>query len=74
MAVLNFSVNLDDPDVPVTAEAVKAYFNDPGMTDAAAIEALRQEFIVRLKNIVVSYRRKKAVEAAEAANYDVSAT
>lgn len=74
MAVLNFSITIADADVPVTAEAMKSYFNNPAMSDAEAVEALRQQNIARLKEIVVAYRRKQAVDAAEAANYDISVT
>jgi hypothetical protein len=74
MAVLTFNVTIPDAQVARVATAIKAYFGDPGMTNNAAVEALRQEFISRLKDIVVSHDRALAVAAAEAANYDVDAT
>lgn len=73
MAVLNFSITVPDAQVPRVSAAVKAYLGDPGMTNVAAIEGLRQEFIARLKDIVVSYERKAALEAAEKAGYAVDA-
>jgi hypothetical protein len=69
MATLNFSMTIADADVPVAAAALKGYLGNPGMSDAEAIEGLRQEFIARLKDIVGSTRKAAAVTAAEAANY-----
>lgn len=74
MAVLNFSITIPDADVARVSTAVKGYFGNPSMTNAAAIEALRQEFIVRLKDIVKGVELKAAHDAAEAANYSLSAT
>ncbi len=74
MAVLNFSITIPDAEVPRSAEAVKAYFKDLNMSDAAAIEALRQEYIARFEDIVSSYWRLKAIQAAETANYGVGAS
>jgi hypothetical protein len=74
MAVLNFSITIPDNQQTRVATAVKAYLGNPALTNAEAIEGLRQEFIVRLKNIVAAVERKAALDAAEAANYDVSAT
>lgn len=74
MAVLNFSITIPDAQQARVATAIKTYLGDPAMTNAAAIEGLRQEFIVRLKNIVAAVERKAAMDAAEASNYDVSAS
>lgn len=74
MAVLNFNITIPDAQVSRVVTALKAYFNTPSATNAELTEAMRQEFIARLKNIVSATERQAAISAAEAANYDVGAT
>jgi hypothetical protein len=74
MAVLNFSITIPDAQAQRVAIAVKAYLGDHNLSDADAIEGLRQEFISRLKNIVAATERAAALAAAETATYDVDAT
>jgi molybdopterin-biosynthesis enzyme MoeA-like protein len=74
MATLNFNMTIADADVPASAAAIKTYLGNPSMTDAQAIEGLRQEFISRFKDIVSSTRKAAAVVAADAANYTPNVT
>lgn len=74
MAVLNFSITIPDAQVARAQTAIKAYLGDPLMTNAVAIEGLRQEFIARIKEIVLRQERSAAVVVAETANYSVDAT
>jgi hypothetical protein len=74
MAVLNFSITVPDAQVSRVQTAIKSYLGDPGMTNAAAVEGMRQQFIARVKEIVVAHEKTAAVVAAEAANYNVDAT
>jgi hypothetical protein len=74
MAILNFSITVPDAQVSRVQTAVKSYLGDPDMTNATAVEGMRQEFIARIKEIVVAYEKTAAVAAAEAANYSVDAT
>lgn len=73
MAVLNFSITVPDAQVPRVQTAIKVYLGDPNMTNAAAIEGLRQEFISRIKEIFLRHERAAAIAAAENASYSVEA-
>jgi hypothetical protein len=74
MAVLNFSITIPDAQTARAQIAIKAYLGDPLMTNAAAIEGLRQQFIARIKEIVLAHERAAAIAAAEAATYNMDAT
>jgi hypothetical protein len=74
MAVLNFSITVPDAQVTRVQTALKAYLGNPAMTNPEVVEGLRQEFIARIKEIVVRQEREAAIAAAEAANYSVDAT
>jgi len=73
MAVLNFSITIPDAQVSRVQTAIKGYLGDPNMTNAAAIEGLRQELISRIKEVVLRQERAAAIAAAESGNYNVDA-
>lgn len=76
MAVtLTFNMTLtNDAEVTEVRGALKVYFGTPSATDAELIEALRQEYMVRLKDIVQSTNKKAAVTTAEAGDYTITVT
>jgi len=74
MATLNFSITIPDAQVTRAQDAIKGYLGDPLMTNASAIEGLRQEFITRIKEIILRRERAAAIVAAEVADYSLDAT
>lgn len=74
MATLNMSITIPDAQLSRVQVALKDYFGDANMTNAAAVEALRQEVIARIKELVRRKEIAAAHVAADNADYSVGAT